>query len=82
MGEAARVTLGPLDFDAFIPGWRTVWIADPDGVIWETFLTHGDATVYGDNAALNTLESASAADGMCCTPAIEPAPAKAVTGCC
>lgn len=58
------------------------WIADPDGVIWETFLTHGEATVYGDNAALNTLESASAADGMCCTPAIEPAPVRAVTGCC
>ena len=58
------------------------WIADPGGVIWETFLTNGEATVYGDNAALNTLESASAADGMCCTPVIETAPVKAVTGCC
>jgi protease I len=35
MGAAARITLGPLDFDAFIPGWRTVWVADPDGVIVE-----------------------------------------------
>jgi protease I len=35
MGDAARITLGPLDFDAFIPGWRTVWMADPDGVIVE-----------------------------------------------
>ena len=35
MGEDARVTLGPLDFDAFIPGWRTIWIADPDGNIIE-----------------------------------------------
>ena len=35
MGDAARVTLGPLDFDAFIPGWRTVWVADPDGNIVE-----------------------------------------------
>lgn len=35
MGGAAAVTLGPLDFDAFIPGWRTVWIADPDGNIVE-----------------------------------------------
>jgi|GEM_PF-67913 len=35
LGAAARVTLGPLDFDAFIPGWRTVWVADPEGNIVE-----------------------------------------------
>ncbi|BCM94231.1 hypothetical protein IAD21_06134 [Abditibacteriota bacterium] len=35
MGADAQVTLGPLDFDAFIPGWRTVWVADPDGNIVE-----------------------------------------------
>ena len=35
LGAAAEVTLGPLDFDAFIPGWRTVWLRDPDGVIVE-----------------------------------------------
>ena len=35
MGADAKVTLGPLDFDAFIPGWRTVWLADPDGNIVE-----------------------------------------------
>jgi glyoxylase I family protein len=35
MGDEAKVTLGPLDFDAFIPGWRTVWVADPDGNIVE-----------------------------------------------
>jgi glyoxylase I family protein len=35
MGDDARVTLGPLDFDAFIPGWRTVWVSDPEGNIVE-----------------------------------------------
>ena len=35
MGEDARITLGPLDFDDFIPGWRTVWVADPNGNIVE-----------------------------------------------
>ncbi len=35
MGSDARVTLGPLDFNDFIPGWRTVWVADPDGLIVE-----------------------------------------------
>ena len=35
MGDDAVITLGPLDFDAFIPGWRTVWVADPNGHIVE-----------------------------------------------
>lgn len=35
MGEDAKITLGPLDFDPFIPGWRTVWVSDPDGNIVE-----------------------------------------------
>lgn len=35
LGEDAKVTLGPFGFDAFIPGWRTVWVADPDGNIVE-----------------------------------------------
>ena len=35
MGAEAKVTLGPLSFDDFIPGWRTVWVADPDGNIVE-----------------------------------------------
>ncbi len=35
MGEEARITLGPLSFDEFIPGWRTAWLADPDGNIVE-----------------------------------------------
>jgi len=35
LGDEADVTLGPLDFDDFICGWRTVWVRDPDGVIVE-----------------------------------------------
>lgn len=35
MGQDAQITLGPLEFDAFIPGWRTVWVADPEGNIVE-----------------------------------------------
>ncbi|NET00373.1 MAG: VOC family protein [Sphaerospermopsis sp. SIO1G2] len=35
MGDDAKITLGPLDFDPWIPGWRTVWVADPDGNIVE-----------------------------------------------
>ena len=35
MGSDAKITLGPFNFDADIPGWRTVWIADPDNRIVE-----------------------------------------------
>jgi glyoxylase I family protein len=35
MGDEAVVSLGPLDFSSFIPGWRTVLVKDPDGNIIE-----------------------------------------------
>lgn len=35
MGADARLSLGPLKFDDFIPGWKTAWVRDPDGVIVE-----------------------------------------------
>ena len=35
LGADAAVTFGPFGFDDFIPGWRTAWIADPEGNIVE-----------------------------------------------
>lgn len=35
MKDDALVTLGPLNFDDLIPGWRSVWVADPNGNIVE-----------------------------------------------
>ena len=35
MGSDAVVTLGPMGFDAFIPGWKTAWIKDPENNIIE-----------------------------------------------
>jgi glyoxylase I family protein len=34
-GTSIPVSLGPLEFDSFIPGWHSVWLTDPDGVIVE-----------------------------------------------
>ncbi len=47
------------------------WIADPDGVRWEAFLTHGDSTVYGDSPDFAQLSPNSAADNACCAPSID-----------
>src|SRR3984885_13020067 len=41
------------------------WIADPQGVPWETFLTHGEATVYGQSGALTRLGEASGGLSTC-----------------
>lgn len=46
------------------------WIADPQGVVWEAFLTNGESTVYGDSPALSAL-SDNAAEANCCAPAID-----------
>jgi catechol 2,3-dioxygenase-like lactoylglutathione lyase family enzyme len=45
------------------------WIADPDGIVWETFFTSGDATSYGNSPTL-TPASRSASNDTCCIPAL------------
>jgi catechol 2,3-dioxygenase-like lactoylglutathione lyase family enzyme len=59
------------------------WVSDPQGVPWETFITHGESTVYGNGGALGRLAAASgaAAASACCAPKAEPAPVSAA-GCC
>ncbi len=54
------------------------WIADPDGVVWEAFLTEGESTTYGASPDFDQLASPNAAPRACCAPQM--APAK--TSCC
>jgi catechol 2,3-dioxygenase-like lactoylglutathione lyase family enzyme len=54
------------------------WITDPDGLIWETFLTNGETTAYSDKpveelamtklAGLSEAKSSFAAASACCAP--------------
>ncbi|TNE36816.1 MAG: glyoxalase/bleomycin resistance/dioxygenase family protein [Alphaproteobacteria bacterium] len=48
------------------------WIADPEGVSWETFLTKGESTTFGGD-----VREADGADkaAACCSPAEEAAAA-------
>lgn len=41
------VSLGPLEFEDFIPGWRTVWLIDPDGVVVEVSQGYRDEVEAG-----------------------------------
>ena len=59
MGHAARVTQTPLNFDDFIPGWRTAWIADPDGRIVEISQGYYDERPVSDAHQSALLESAA-----------------------
>jgi hypothetical protein len=58
------------------------WIADPQGVAWEAFLTHGETTVHGESDSLAQLKVASGAP--CCEPSDLAAAAaeKSSRGCC
>lgn len=41
------------------------WIADPDGVLWESFHTSGDSVTYGGTGDLSALDSEAAASPCC-----------------
>ena len=57
------------------------WIADPDGVVWETFLTNGEAAIYGDSPTL-TAASLNASAETCCAPELQSAQPDRRTACC
>lgn len=48
------------------------WIADPQGVVWETFHTTGEAVNYGTGPSPDAVRagSANAAEGNCCAPSM------------
>lgn len=47
MGEDAVVTLGPLSLDEFAPGWKVVWVRDPEGNIVEISQGYRDEEMTG-----------------------------------
>ncbi len=57
------------------------WTSDPQGLLWESFLTTGESTVYGDDEKLAgfRISGAKAASSPCCGS--KPAPV-VETACC
>jgi predicted enzyme related to lactoylglutathione lyase len=45
------------------------WIDDPAGVAWETFLTTGESTDYGDGTGERNVRVAHEKQSACCAPA-------------
>lgn len=57
------------------------WAVDPQGIRWESFLTHGQITTYGEGSQFDQDERAGTA--ACCAPkAAEPAIAAPASSCC
>lgn len=44
LDDDVPISLGPLTFDEFITGWKTVWLTDPDGVVIEVSQGYTDQT--------------------------------------
>jgi predicted enzyme related to lactoylglutathione lyase len=55
------------------------WIDDPAGIAWETFLTTGESTTYGDGIGERDARVAREKQGACCVPQ---APIDASSACC
>src|ERR1700730_3117169 len=62
------------------------WIADPQGVPWETFFTYGESTVYGEGslAKLKEVSEAACCAPSCCEPEaiLQAAPQPAAASAC
>src|SRR5437868_11094589 len=44
------------------------WIDDPSGISWETFLTSGESTTYGDGSGERVARVAHEKQGASCAP--------------
>src|SRR5580698_1404339 len=55
------------------------WIDDPAGISWETFLTSGEGTDYGDGSGERVARVTN--EKSCCAPAAKRAEPTAACGC-
>src|SRR5437868_5594743 len=56
------------------------WIDDPAGLAWETFVTTGESTTYGDGTGERDARVAHEKQSACCGP--QAAPVAATSTCC
>ena len=58
------------------------WVTDPQGVVWETFFTYGESTVYGSKGATAQVAEMSTANCSCAPADIEQRASKAEASAC
>jgi catechol 2,3-dioxygenase-like lactoylglutathione lyase family enzyme len=63
--DAEQETFDQADAQCCYANSSKTWVRDPDDVAWETFVTHGEITTYGDDQVPeNVLQEKKAAN--CC----------------
>jgi catechol 2,3-dioxygenase-like lactoylglutathione lyase family enzyme len=77
LAQAERPTLAEQDTTCCYARSEKQWVADPQGVVWETFYTHGESTVYGQSAAIEDIAGA-----ICCEPQAAAAEISPKAACC
>ena len=69
--EAEECTVDQDDAECCYARSSKTWVRDPDDVAWETFVTHGEITEYGDDRVPTVASSRSVADACCRSAAVE-----------
>lgn len=64
--EAQEKTLDQDDAQCCYARSTKTWVQDPDRVAWETFVTHGQTTQYGDDIVPLEVDDNQADTGGCC----------------
>ncbi len=60
--DAEHETFDQPDAQCCYANSSKTWVRDPDDVAWETFVTHGDITTYGDDRVPENVFRVTEAD--------------------
>jgi len=58
------------------------WAIDPQGIRWESFLTHGQITTYGEGSQFDVAPVAPEPGASACCGAAKAEPVKTAAACC
>ena len=64
--EAEQVTLDQENVQCCYARSSKTWVRDPDNVAWETFVTYGQTTRYGEDLAPTDVEAETSSPNACC----------------
>ncbi|MGJ0513220.1 ArsI/CadI family heavy metal resistance metalloenzyme [Methylocystis sp.] len=72
--QAERPVLEEGSTTCCYPKSEKAWTSDPQGLLWESFLTSGESTIYGDDEALARFRTSAVKEepSPCCGAKIAP----------
>lgn len=64
--EAGQATFEQPDAECCYAKSSKTWVRDPDDVAWETFVTHGEITHYGNDVVADSVDLQATLSDKCC----------------